>query len=398
MSVGAGRDQMEKLVSAGLLAIFISLMIWLAVSSPIYTWDAVPYVGATLSIEINDPITLHQSTYRLLQESLEPEQYRGLISGEYAADIFENPHHFNSQLNMYLVKPLYVASLRFLHVMGLNPVDGLILLSLVPGVLICILLYVWLNSMVTPIQSSILMICFAVAARLPDLSRVPVPDNLSSLAILSAFYFLVVRKSHLLMAVLLLLSVLIRTNNIITVCLVFPVICWGHYIRSGSWSSRVLLCCLGYWATALVLYFVLSMEFDQQWWRLFYHTLIESQIDITAFEQPFSFLMYVEVLSTAFSQLVASGSLLFSVLPVFLLIFLLAIKRSWRDVCSSFITPKSELTLSQLAVLSLFLFLVFFLLFPLVSGWDRFFTPYYAVIFLYAVQVAQTGAAETIQS
>ncbi|NBS27214.1 MAG: signal peptidase II [Gammaproteobacteria bacterium] len=197
---------------------------------------------------------------------------------------------------------------------------------------------------------------------------------------------------------LLLLSVLIRTNNIITVCLVFPVICWGHYIRSGSWSSRVLLCCLGYWTTALVLYFVLSMEFDQQWWRLFYHTLIESQIDITAFEQPFSFLMYVEVLSTAFSQLVASGSLLFSVLPVFLLIFLLAIQRSWRDVCSSFITPKSELTLSQLAVLSLFLFLVFFLLFPLVSGWDRFFTPYYAVIFLYAVQVAQTGAAETIQS
>jgi hypothetical protein len=299
---------------------------------------------------------------------------------------------------MYLVKPLYVASLRFLHVMGLNPVDGLILLSLVPGVLICILLYVWLNSMVTPIQSSILMICFAVAARLPDLSRVPVPDNLSSLAILSAFYFLVVRKSHLLMAVLLLLSVLIRTNNIITVCLVFPVICWGHYIRSGSWSSRVLLCCLGYWTTALVLYFVLSMEFDQQWWRLFYHTLIESQIDITAFEQPFSFLMYVEVLSTAFSQLVASGSLLFSVLPVFLLIFLLAIQRSWRDVCSSFITPKSELTLSQLAVLSLFLFLVFFCCFLWFRVGIAFLRPTTPSFFLYAVQVAQTGAAETIQS
>ena len=386
---------MKNSVAHSLLLIFLAGMVLLAIASPIYTWDVVPYVATTLAINIDDPVVLHQATYELLQQRLQPAQFDALIGGAYAGDLFRNAEHFAGQLNMYLVKPLYVFVLRLLYLAGLNPVHGLIMLSLVPGVLICTLLYSWLTTMVSPLQASALVVLFAVVARLPDLSRVPVPDNLSALTLLASLYYLTVRKWIPVAVALLCLAVLVRTNNIIFVSLLLTLLSLGSYVRSGHWRHRE--CCWfgGGLLVSLGLYFVTSISFDQQWWRLFYHTLVESQVNITAFSQAFSSSLYTGVLGDALGQLLAGGVFVFTVLPVFLLLLVIAMHGNWQGSLRRLLRMNSDMSLAQLALLSLPVFIAFFFLFPLVSGWDRFFTPFYAVILLATVNTFARDSGTT---
>lgn len=362
-----------------LLAYLVFLLVF-ALGHPLYTWDTVPYTAVSLEGKHDDASSLHSQTYNYLSSNLSPEQFGGLIAGPYARDLYEDPDHFSSQLDMYRIKPAYVAALRTFGALGIEPIQALGLMSLIPGMLICLLLFAWLRHYCSTFDASTLVVIFAVAARITDLSRVPVPDTFSALIVFSALYALLCKRWHALGASLLIVSVFVRTNNILYAALVLLCLTWAAYSlrknnRCGDYGDWRIFA--GSLLASCIAYLVISSAYDYQWWRLFYHTFIESQFDISAFSQAFSFTAYWTVVTDALRQVVAGGAYLVTTLPLFLLVFFIGMRGEWRGL--------SEYDgLKMLTILTLPVFAAFLVLFPLVLGWDRFFLPFYGLITVFA--------------
>lgn len=389
-----------QILSIAPLLAYLGFLIVFAQARPLYTWDTVPYTAVTLAASTDDAATLHAKTYGYLQANLAPEQYAPLVAGAYAHDLSINPAHFASQLPMYEIKPAYVMALRGLGALGIEPLAALGMMSLVPGVLLCLLLFIWLARHTHAFQASLLVVLFALAARITDLSRVPVPDTFSALVLLAAAYALLVKRWLVPAMGLLILSVAVRTNNILFAGLLLSWLGWSAYAQSRTSSDparhrRELALIAASFAASCALYFALNAAFDYQWWRLFYHTFIESQTDIAAFTQPFSFAAYWAVVVAAAGQLVAGGAALATAMPLFGLLLAVTLVGGWRHQYTAFLAPRNAISLNQLALLTLPLFGAYFVLFPLAGSWDRFFLPFYAFITLAAT--ARFGARKATQ-
>ena len=361
------------------------MLSWFALNNPIYTWDLVPYVATTFLPETDDPAEIHEATYGLLQQSLDAAQFNSLIVGEYAAGMYASPENFAGQLSMYEIKPLYVLVLQGLTAAGLNAVDAIMLLSLIGGLLICVIMFLWLRKLTGPIQAVLLVILFSVCARLFDLSRVPTPDSLSALVVLAGLWCLLAQRWIAAAVICFCVSVWIRTNNILFVAPLLLLLVWNHLRRDQPVRSGEFYCYAGGLAVSALLYTWISARFDYDWWRLFYHTLIELQTDIGAFSEPFSLNLYLQTLRAGAVQLFASGALVATVLPLFLLLWLIAWGSNWRTFVSNIISPRQPVSLADVSVLCVAVFGAFLVLFPLIAGLDRFLTPYYGVITVFAV-------------
>ena len=368
------------------LAGYLVFLVLLAYSKPLYTWDTVPYTATILSADISDPQLLHSRTYAYLKSSMTPQQYASVTSGPYAADLESNADHFIGQLDMYRIKPAYVIALRTLTALGAEPLTSLRLLSVIPGILLCLLLFVWLSRSCSTLSAALIVVVFAVVSRLADLSRVPVPDNLSALIILAALYALA-NKRWLGVAVLLLVaSICVRTNNILFAGLVLLWQSWSAYAQDASIRSPTVLLFTGGLVVSSALYFTINGLFDYSWWRLFYHTFVESQVDIPNFAAPFSIEIYWAVVHSAILQVVASGATISTSMPFFVLLLILCLQGKIRRLYTEALTPRALISLPHISLLCLPLFAAFLVLFPLVQGWDRFFLPFYALITVVAAE------------
>ncbi len=383
---------MEKQIAMGLLLAFLAFLSGFVLLNPLYTWDLVPYVATTLAVSVDDPVSLHQATYSLLESRLSEIEFNALIAGPYASDLYQNASNFASQLDLYFVKPLYVGALRILYLAGVNPVDAVMLMSLLPGLIICVLLFVWMKTMVNPLQAALLAIVILLCTRLVDLSRVPVPDNFSSLFILLGLYSLLVRKWLSAAVILISLSVLVRTNNIIFALLLFSLLCWRSLRSPGQWHQHELYYFGAGFVVSLLLYALTSIIFHQQWWLLFYHSLVEPQVNIAEFDFSFSLSLYLDVVVNAARQLVAAGAFVVTALPYFLLVLIISMSGRWQSTVAGMLRPREEFVLAHVALLGLPVFLAFMLLFPLLANWDRFFTPFYVLIALSALTQSSSQA------
>ncbi len=368
-----------------LLALHLLALSWFALTNPIYTWDMVPYVATTFSAGSEDPAAIHEATYELLRQSLDAAQFNSLIGGEYAAAMYASPENFAGQLSMYEIKPLYVQVLRGLTAAGANPINAIIWLSLAPSLLICVILFIWLRNLTDFMSAALAVILFSAGARLFDLSRVPVPDSFSALAVIAGLWCLLARRWTAGAVIWLSLSIWIRTNNIVFVAPLLLLCCWNHLRRGEPLRSSEFYWYGGGVVFSVMSYFWISATFDYDWWRLFYHTLIESRTDIEEFTEPFSLALYLDVLRGGAVQLFASGAMIATVLPMFLLLWLIAWAGNWRGNLACILRPEKPLSPADVSLLCLLVFGVFLVLFPLIVGLDRFLTAYYAVITVAAI-------------
>lgn len=375
-----------------LLALHLLALSWFALANPHYTWDLVPYVAATVAPAAGDPATAHETTYGLLLRSLDAAQFNALINGEHAAAVHASPENLASQLDMYRIKPLYVAMLRGLAAAGANPVNAIIWLSLVPGLLICVVLFLWLRGLTGPVQAALVVILFSISARLLDTSRIPTPDNLSALAVFAGAFFLLARRWAAAGTICLCLSVWIRGGNIVFAGPLFLLLCWNHCFRTKSPRSREFRWCGAGLAFSALSCIGIGAAFDYDWWRLFHHTFIEPQSNLDAFDEPFSLSQYLDALKRSFEQLLALqpvGVWIPTNLPLFLLLWLFASRDGWINGFNSLIRPDGPVDIEQVNLLGLIVIIGFLLLFPHIASLDRFFTAAYAIATICAVHTLQ---------
>jgi hypothetical protein len=236
------------------------------------------------------------------------------------------------------------------------------------------------------LSAALIVVIFAVVGRLADLSRVPVPDNLSALIVFAALYALVCKRWLRLAVFLLVASICVRTNNILFAGLVLLWQSWSAFAQGASIRSPAVLLFTGGLVVSSALYFTINGLFDYSWWRLFYHTFVESQVDIPSFAAPFSFEIYWTVVHSAMLQVVASGATIGTSAPFFVLLLVLCLQGNYRRLFAEALKPQSLVSLPHIVLLCLPLFAAFLVLFPLVQGWDRFFLPFYALITVVAVE------------
>jgi hypothetical protein len=368
-----------------------------ALSNPIFTWDTVAYVATILSANLQNPVELHQATYTYLEAQLDAPQYAALINGHYASELRANADYFNSQLSMYMVKPLYVYAARALVFIGLEPILALQLLSLIPGLLFIWLVYFWAREYSSDLSAIAITLIFVIAARLIDTSRVPIPDNLSALFIVLSVYCLLVRNLLPVALACLILAVTVRTNNVIFAVMYITYISWASYLKNRTWQDKNTLISIASLIVVVAIYLLISIHYDQNWWRLFYHTFIESQLDIGAFNQSFDIKLYFITLKNSLEGILASGGYLLTALPYFVLLFLLSMRNEWTTTLHIIRNAKGHPTLTGFCLLGIAVILAFFFLFPAVESWDRFFIPFYSLFLIHAHQafsLAKCNAAK----
>jgi hypothetical protein len=83
------------------------------------------------------------------------------------------------------------------------------------------------------------------------------------------------------------------------------------------------------------------------------------------------------------------------VLPAFLLLICITRRKTLVQTLAAFFKPSEEFNLEQVALLCVPVFFTVLLLFPLATGWDRFFTAYYALILIYSVSQWHTQHCDT---
>ncbi len=359
--------------------IFVSFML-LFVSSILgnflYTWDVVGYVGAALSWQTSDPLAIQTQTYELLRLKLPEQAFASLVGGTYATAMATNAEQFYSQLDMYRIKPLYVGLLSLLDAVGFNLVDAGKVLSVAPAALLCILIYVWLKRHVPANFALSITILLSLCSRMFDVARVILPDSLSALILVLAIYLLLERPAAARWAlVLLVLSILVRTNNILFVT---PLLIYLCYINSRleGWRSKGVRAPASALVVALICYFVVSAWFNHQWWRLFHHTFIESIADMNAFTAGFSSDQYLQVLGTHLRPIVIGNFVIVTMLLPFLLLAILGLLASRGRFAE----------LRMIVAISFLNFFCYSFMFPLVESWDRFFIPFYVFIVVLAVK------------
>jgi hypothetical protein len=359
-----------------IFAFFILLFVSSILENLLYTWDVVGYIGAALSWQTSDPLAVHTQTYEVLRLELPEQAFAGLVSGPYATAMASNADQFYSQLDMYRIKPLYVGLLNLLDAFGLSLVDAGKVLSVVPAALLCILVYVWLKRHVSANFALSITVLLSLCSRLFDVARVILPDSLSALILVFAVYLLLERPAATKWAlILLVLSILVRTNNILFVTPLLIYVSYAESRRSGRQSMEVRGPAIAL-VVAVICYFVVRAMFNHQWGRLFHHTFIESIADMNAFAMGFSFDQYLQVLGTRLRQIVIGNFVMVTMLLPFLLFAVLALLAS-----------RGRFAALRMTVAICFLnFVCYFLMFPLVESWGRFFIPFYIFIVVLAVQ------------
>src|SRR5690606_21653231 len=92
-----------------LLALYIVIVMAVAVVQPQTDWDMLAYVAIAAEHRFETPEALHAYAYGVIRDSVSPAVFEGLTNngGGYRSQMYADPAGFVSMLGMYRVKWLY---------------------------------------------------------------------------------------------------------------------------------------------------------------------------------------------------------------------------------------------------------------------------------------------------
>lgn len=237
--------QISRLVF-GVLLLAVTL---LAYFIPDYDWDLVAYIGSAIAVHENDSKLIQRQAYAALRAELPEDDYADIAAGSgFRRDVAKNADHFRQQLRFYQIRPLYIWTLAGLHRVGIPYVQATRIVSTAAFFLIGILVHGWLRRYVREIQASICTILLLLGPVLFTSARTGSPDAVSALVVLLGVYFAIERDALLIGSALLLLSLTLRTDNVLFVFLFLGVealLASGKQVRAiAAFAAAVALAIL----------------------------------------------------------------------------------------------------------------------------------------------------------
>jgi hypothetical protein len=181
---------------------------------PQLTADAIPYVGAALSLDEPNAILLHHQVYGLLKRTSSPEDYITLTEdGPIVKDMAESPKQFMIQASVRFVKPLYIGLIYCAYRAGLNPFLFTKGFSIICCLAISFILFSWLRRYFSEGASIFFSVTLLIASSFYDLIGLTSPDLLSALIIIGIAYIYSMYGHKVSISMLLVTLVLVRADN-----------------------------------------------------------------------------------------------------------------------------------------------------------------------------------------
>lgn len=225
----------------------------IAVTRPIYGWDALAYIAAAQST--TDPLRIH--SVAMGEMRAEPADLNnisenrkadsGNSAAAFAADMEANPYHFAEQLPLYSIKPLYVIAIKFFHAIGFRYKQALILPNAISFFLLALLLWKWLSRY---LQGITLMICCMIVIFSQEvyvLARTGTPDCLSLLFVTTGLYWILEKHAYSAGMCFLLISIWVRPDTIVLAGIVLTMLVVTRQIDAYSAVAFSGLALLSYW-------------------------------------------------------------------------------------------------------------------------------------------------------
>lgn len=199
----------------GLLLLAITLIAYFV---PYYDWDLVAYVGSAIALQEHDSKLIQQQAYAAVRAEIPDDDYADIANGsEFRHDVAQNAKHFREQLRFYQIRPLYIWTIAALHRIEIGYVQATRVISAAALFFIGILVQGWLRRYVGEIQAAVCAILLLLAPVLIASARTGSPDALSAFVLLLGVYFSIERDAQLIGSALLLLSLALRTDNVLFV-------------------------------------------------------------------------------------------------------------------------------------------------------------------------------------
>lgn len=359
-------NQYKKYLFISFYILYIVLLAIREFKHQEYNWDMLPYMAVILSYENSDINSVHDSVYNIIKEQIPANDQKLLTDGGIAMrkHSAENANYFKDELPFYTVKPFYTKLSYWLYKAGVPLTKATVLPSIISYFFIGVLIFFWLKKYLNPFLLSPVCLLIMLCRPVLTTASISTPDFLSALMLLSAFYFLIEKKSFGGICVFLVLSIFTRLDNIIPSLFIIMLLTF-----TNKWKEKISL--KKFLFAALVMcgsYFFVSYNAQKYGWSVFYYPSFISHLNPDYDSHlPFSISNYFSVVH---SQIMSGLS--FSDLTLFLLLGL-----------TLFINDRTiqikTLDLGQLLfIVFVLIILTRFILQPAIA--DRFYITYYISI------------------
>lgn len=255
---------------------------------PHYNWDLLPYVAVAYRLGGDAPEEAHRRAYGAARAAIPADRFDVLTRSDvYRQTMADDPGAFQQQLSFYSVKPAYPLLILALERLGANPVRASILVSRAAYVAVGLVLLLWLSSFLAPAAAVVsawatMSLPFAL-----DLARFSSPDAVSTLLVLTALWLVFQAGRFPAGALLLVLSLLVRPDNLLWV---LAVAAFGA-VRMDR--ARMAVAFSG--AAALLYVGLATLSGHPGWATLFHHSFVERLTHPETFEPSLSPLGYLRI-------------------------------------------------------------------------------------------------------
>jgi len=249
---------------------------------PLPTFDRYLYAGAVASLRYSDPVTLHRIARTEFDMEPSPFQFQNVATDPYFVDVYNDPYHFVQQLGLSRAKLGYVTAGYMLWRLGLPILVSLRLISACCLLVIGVAVLAWTHD---AILSAVLLLTTPVL----NMGRMVTADPLSSTIIVLALFALAKRR-YLFACVLLVISVFVRSDNVLLVLILLTGLIWKRRLRFAAGASCAAL--------AVVTSAVVNQIAGIFGWRvLMQHSFVKPEIEPITHPVSITFAGYLHALA-----------------------------------------------------------------------------------------------------
>jgi len=203
------------------MVLFIAIFASLAMASPIYEWDLIPYMANALHVVTGTPTeALQTSIYENLKQTIPPDSYAKLIGSPTRLVLSQDPEAFRQTTAFFYDSRVVYTYINAVFIkLGFNPIFVIYTFSVVCAVISALLLS-HLIPVRAPLGLYFVLPFIALSCGLLTVARIATPDSLATLTTI-ALYFLLIRNRVPLLLILLPLTIFIRSDLIVLTGLFF---------------------------------------------------------------------------------------------------------------------------------------------------------------------------------
>jgi len=342
--------------------------------NPWVDWDIVSYIWNVKYIESKNIEVIHKETYEELREYLDTKRYDIIKwSNKYRKDVFSDPKAFFDIMPFYNIKFIYIYSIYFISkISWMSIIHSVLAISIISYLVFSSILFVIFRE---ELENNKLyffpLYLLTFSSPIIIAARSTTPDMFSAMFMI-LWMFLIIRKNIILWILVLIISIWVRTDNVIFVLLLL------FYLKFFAWKDYKIK------TSSFLVWGILALWF-YKWINTYFHNFGYLKLYYNSFIEPISYPSSFEVVITTREYLAIFKDKLALLLwlrenkpitffPFYIILSFIAYIFAQKNKI------KSDNIFLWLLIISTFTLLFKFAIFPNIQ--ERYFVFYFIIIFI----------------